>query len=69
MSDKDLTELLHASGKLAEAARRVVGGRDLNGFAIAPASVLSVSAVADQLRAALDAYDEEVIALARKREA
>ena len=63
---EDLRESLHAAGKLAEAARRMVGGYDLTGY-VAPASVLTVSAVTDQLRAALDAYDAEIVALAKRK--
>lgn len=63
-----LAEMLHAAGKLADAARRVVGGRDLNGFDIAPATINTLTASADMLRLAVDAYDAEIIALARERE-
>lgn len=57
-----LDPLLVAAGALAGAARRVVGGDDLNGFPVAPATLEGVGPLISALRKALDEYDRLVVA-------
>jgi hypothetical protein len=49
------------SGKLASLARRLVGGEDLNGFPIPPATVEKAGSLIAELRRVLDEYDLRVL--------
>lgn len=59
--------LLQLAGNLADSARRLVGGHDLNGWPINPANIYNVAQLAEELRRALDNYDQEVINLLESR--
>jgi hypothetical protein len=50
------------AGRLATAARYLVGGHDLNGFCIPPANIETLAGRAEALKRALDDYDEAVLA-------
>lgn len=52
---------LQKAGRLAEAARKLVGGRDLSGFKIAPADMYNVSALINDLHSTLNAYDDYIL--------
>jgi hypothetical protein len=61
-------ETLLLAGQLAQAARRLVGGRDEFGVGVtrAAADLLSAGPLVLALREALDAYDKAVIAEMRE---
>lgn len=50
------------AGRLAMAARYLVGGHDLNGFCIPSANIETLTSRAEALKRALDDYDEAVLA-------
>lgn len=60
-----LDPLLVLAGKMAEAARNVVGGQGVN-FWTAPADVCTLSTLCTALREAVNAYDAAVIARTRE---
>lgn len=62
---KDTKKALLLAGKMALLARQVVGGKDVNGFAAPPGNVFSLCETCKALRKALDAYDAEILRLAR----
>ncbi|NTA27371.1 hypothetical protein [Allorhizobium ampelinum] len=55
------SEKMIAAGKMATAARRMVGGYDINGFKVAPANVFTMADAAKALEEALDEYDRLVV--------
>jgi hypothetical protein len=59
----DLHRLLELAGKMAEAARAVVGGHAL-GFSVSPSTVHTITANCEHLRKAVDAYDRAIMELA-----
>jgi hypothetical protein len=61
----DRTKALQLAGEVASAARALVGGIDLNGWYIKPATVDSVGRLSEALRTALDAYDRHIIEMLR----
>ena len=58
ISQKDLLAL---AGQLAEAARMVVGGKDLNGFETPPATTRTLTNWCRELEHALCAYDRAIL--------
>jgi hypothetical protein len=58
-----IKEILHATGVLALAARNVVGGVDMSGFAVVPANVYSIGEAARKIDAALRVYDTLILEL------
>lgn len=58
--NNDTTKALMLAGRMADAARAVVGGQGLN-FKQEPANVLSISALAERLQRAVDEYDRHII--------
>jgi hypothetical protein len=54
-------ELLKLAGELATAARNVVGGEDLNGINIRPATVRDIGEKCKDLSVALDRYDRAIL--------
>jgi len=66
MNDQ-IDDLLHLAGKMADAARAVVGGYNFTIGIKAPPNVYEVGAACVELRKAVDAYDAAVMALLNER--
>ncbi|NCC40571.1 MAG: hypothetical protein EOM21_14175 [Gammaproteobacteria bacterium] len=47
-------------GKIAQVARCLVGGRDINGFHVAQPGIEDIGRLLGQLRELLDLYDEQM---------
>ena len=68
---KDVEKAVHdvewrrTMGEIAQVARGLVGGRDINGFNHRPASIEGAGPLLDQLRALLDKYDRQMIEATR----
>ena len=52
-------------GQIAQVARKLVGGEDINGFYFHPACVEDAGHLIEQLRPLLDKYDRQMIEAAR----
>jgi len=61
MSDDAQKRALLAAGRMAQAARAVVGGVDLAWGCVAPATMENATALCDKLRAAVDDYDTAIL--------
>jgi hypothetical protein len=61
----DQTKALQLAGKVAHAARALVGGVDTQGWYDGPADIYNVGRLSEALRAALDAYDQHIIEMLR----
>lgn len=59
MNDK----LLRLTGKIAQVARSITGGKDINGFMVSPATIWDVSGKVERLRELLDEYDQLMLAM------
>jgi hypothetical protein len=53
-------------GQIAQVARCLVGGRDINGFPVPQAGIEDIGRLLGQLRVLLDKYDRQMIETARK---
>jgi hypothetical protein len=47
-------------GRIAQVARCLVGGRDINGFQVAQPGIEDIGRLLGQLRELLDTYDEQM---------
>jgi hypothetical protein len=63
-AEKD-DEWRRTMGEIAQVARGLVGGRDINGFNHRPASIEGAGPLLDQLRDLLDKYDRQMIEATR----
>jgi len=61
MNDDDTQRVFFLAGRVSNIARHIVGGDDINGFPIRPASVEHISSLIRTLREAVDEYDAEII--------
>lgn len=62
-------ELLKLAGKMADAARMIVGGNVLTCGRAAPANVYRIGDLCEKLREAVDAYDDAIIESMRDADA
>jgi hypothetical protein len=60
------SDLLKAAGRLADAARLIVGGPDLNGFQVAEPTISTLGERCIQLRQVVDEYDQLILSRARR---
>lgn len=60
-------KLLALAGRVADAARNIVGGYGLNGY-VKPVSIMQSQAAMEHLLKVLDDYDETILELARSKE-
>ena len=48
-------------GQIATVCRRIVGGRDINGYLIHGASLLDIGPLAEELQRLLNEYDQQML--------
>jgi hypothetical protein len=61
----DQTKALQLAGKVAHAARSLVGGTTIDGWYVKPANIDNVGRFSEALRRALEAYDRHTIEMLR----
>jgi hypothetical protein len=61
----DQRKALELAGLVATAARAVVGGSDITGWYHKPANIEHVGRLSQELRTALDAYDQHILNMSR----